>query len=150
MKFKAPADLALTRTLEMIAGDGAAAKATAGPGPAVAYSGVFVNADGETVASCDCDVATAAALGCSLSMIPPGGAEAMVEDGELTKAATDNLYECMNMFSSLLMDDGTGHLKLDRVERGEAVAIPGEACRTAAYALELGRYGAGTLQFRFH
>ena len=147
MKFVAPDAQGLTRTLEMIAGDSASGKAAAA-GPAdVAYSGVFVDDDDVVVASCDCDMATAAALGCALSMIPPGGAEGMVEDGELSAMASDNLYECMNMFSSLLMADGSGHLRLVRVERAAPDIDGGPA--EAAFALELGRYGKGALRFRY-
>ena len=131
----------------MIAGDAAEATASDSADVAVACSGVFIDDDGAVVASCDCDMSTAAALGCALSMIPPGGAEGMVEDGALSATAAGNLYECMNMFSSLLMEDGTDHLRLDRVEPVPPELV-GES-RESAYRLELGRYGGGTLRFRF-
>ncbi|MFT5048375.1 MAG: hypothetical protein ACI8UP_005377 [Porticoccaceae bacterium] len=79
------------------------------------FTAVYVNDEVATVATCRVALPTAAALGCALSMIPPGAAEAMVEDKELTQTATENLYEVMNMFSSLLMNDKSSHLKLFRV-----------------------------------
>ena len=147
MRYVSPTASRLTRTLAMIAGDAAEAAESDAAATTVACSGVFVDDAGTVVASCDCDIATAAALGCALSMIPPGGAEGMVEDGALSAVAASNLYECMNMFSSLLMEDDTDHLRLDRVESATP-EIAGEL-HESAFRLELGRYGGGGLLFRF-
>ncbi len=133
----------------MIAGDDAIAKPVKSMGPeGMSHHGLFVSADGELVATCGCDLATAAALGCALSMIPPGGAEDMVEDGELSAMASSNFYEVMNILSSLFMSDHTPHLKLERIAIGDTANIAAEEISDAGFELDLGKYGAGKLLFR--
>jgi len=70
-----------------------------------------------------------------------------VEDKELSEMAADNLYEVMNILSSLLMSDSTSHLKLSKVELGADARITGES--EEAYSLDLGAYGKGELVFNF-
>lgn len=148
MKYKVPTDEKLTSMLRMIAGEDAIAKsADKKELDSVSHRGLFVDKDGELVATCSCDLPTAAALGCALSMIPPGGAESMVEDSELTKSATDNLYEVMNILSSLFMSDHSAHLKIDRVAEGSGEDPSSAECSYTAFDLDLGKYGAGSLLF---
>lgn len=108
------------------------------------YTAVYVNKEGNTVATCRVALPTAAALGCALSMIPPGAAESMVEDKELTQTATENLYEVMNMFSSLLMNDKSSHLKLVGVSAANDDSFEGDACE---FTIDMGKYGSGQLLF---
>ena len=134
--------------LQMFVGPAAGASdAAAVASSDFSHTAVYINTDGDVVATCSVGLPTAAALGCSLSMIPPGGAECMVEDKELSEMATDNLYEVMNILSSLLMSDKTAHLKLQKVETGSDARIAGEA--ETAYSLDLGAYGKGELVFNF-
>jgi len=148
MKYKKPDANQFTDMLQMFVGPAAEAKDAGSVASSdFSHTAVYINNDGETVATCAVALPTAAALGCSLSMIPPGGAECMVEDQELSEMATDNLYEVMNILSSLLMSDGTAHLKLAKVEPGSDVRIEGEA--EEAYSLDLGAYGKGELVFNF-
>jgi len=148
MKYKIPADDKLTSMLRMIAGEDAAAKSIEKKElDSVSHRGLFVDKEGELVATCSCDLPTAAALGCALSMIPPGGAEAMVEDNELTKSATDNLYEVMNILSSLFMSDHSPHLKIDSVVEGSGEDPASGECSYTVFDLDLGKYGAGSLLF---
>lgn len=114
----------------------------------LSHTAIYVNNDDEIVATCSCALPTAAALGCSLSMIPVGGAEGMVEDKELSDMANDNFYEVMNMFSSLLMNDKTAHLKLKSIEAGDE-RVQGDGCEEASFSVVLGNYGAGELVFSY-
>ncbi len=139
----------MTSMLNMIAGEDAVAKSADGISPeSMTHHALFVDSEGNLVASCDCDLMTAAALGCALSMIPPGGAGAMVEDGQLSTVAAANLYEVMNILSSLLMSDHTPHLKLERVEVGEFVSIDSDDVTEGGFVLDLNKYGSGKLVFR--
>ncbi|MEE9335227.1 MAG: hypothetical protein V3U65_14150 [Granulosicoccaceae bacterium] len=148
MKYKIPTDDKLTSMLQMIAGEDAAAKSNdKNKLDSISHRGLFVDKDGELVAICSCDLPTAAALGCALSMIPPGGAESMVEDKELTKSAADNLYEVMNILSSLLMSDHSAHLKISSVVEGSGDDPTSGECHYAGFDLDLGKYGAGSLLF---
>ncbi|MFK7862340.1 MAG: hypothetical protein AB8B64_26265 [Granulosicoccus sp.] len=148
MKFKKPDAAQFTDMLQMFVGPAAEAQSvSAVTSSDFSHTAVYIDDSGEAVASCAVALPTAAALGCSLSMIPPGGAECMVEDNELSGMATENLYEVMNILSSLLMCDKTSHLKLSKVEPGSDARVAGEA--EEAYSLDLGAYGKGELVFNF-
>ncbi|MBX2881353.1 MAG: hypothetical protein KTR32_15525 [Granulosicoccus sp.] len=148
MKFQAPDEKQFTDTLQTIIGPAAEAMACdAADTSSLSHTAIYIDDEGEKVATCSCALPTAAALGCALSMIPPGGAEGMVEDKELSGMANDNLYEVMNILSALLMSDSTSHLKLDTVEKGGDVRFDGEG--ESAFKLELGAYGKGELVFNF-
>lgn len=143
--YKKPDATELAKMMDMMLG----AKTTATVSDSfdvasASYTAAYANDDGENVATCRLTIETAAALGCALSMIPPGAAESMVEDKELTKTASDNLYEVMNMFSSLLMDDKSSHLKLVEVNAANDASIEGTVCE---FKIELGKYGSGHLLF---
>ncbi len=146
MNYKKPDAAQFTGMLQLFVGPDAEAKSAKEVAiKEFTHTAVYVDKDGASVATCCIALPTAAALGCSLSMIPAGGAECMVEDKELSEMATDNLYEVMNMLSSLLMSDSTSHLKLKAVELGSAARIEAEV--EEAYSLELGSYGKGELVF---
>lgn len=148
MKYKKPEAAQFTDMLQMFVGPTATAKDAASVASSdFSHTAVYINQDGDPVATCAVALPTAAALGCSLSMIPPGGAECMVEDNELSGMATDNLYEVMNILSSLLMCNNTSHLKLATVELGSDARIDG--AEEEAYSLDLGAYGKGELVFNF-
>lgn len=150
MEYKKPDDSQMTDMLQMFVGPAAKAKAADnGDTDALVYTALYVNGAGETVATCSCDLPTAAALGGSLSMIPMGGVECMIEDKELTAMATDNLYEVMNILSSLLMSDATSHLKLSKVESDISQRYITDGSEEARYTLDLGNYGPGELVFNF-
>ncbi|MFK7856190.1 MAG: hypothetical protein AB8B79_18890 [Granulosicoccus sp.] len=150
MDYQKPDDTQMTDMLQMFVGPAAKAKATdSGNTEALSFTALYINGEGDTVATCSCDMPTAAALGGSLSMIPMGGVEGMVEDNALTEMATDNLYEVMNILSSLLMSDSTSHLKLSKVEPDTTNRYVEDGSEEAAYTLDLGNYGPGELIFNF-
>ncbi len=146
MNYQKPDAAQFTDMLQMFVGPAAEAQAAGAVAESdFSHTAVYIDQAGDIVATCSVALPTAAALGCSLSMIPPGGAEGMVEDKELSGIATDNLYEVMNILSSLLMSDKTAHLKLSRVELGSDARIAGDA--EQAFSLDLGNYGKGELVF---
>jgi len=148
MKFKKPDKDQLEGMLTMILGaDAEAAESKGVDDASIGFTATYIDDDGVNAATCCCSLATAAALGCALSMIPPGGAEGMVEDKELTATATDNLYEVMNIFSSLMMNDKSAHLKLATVDAGSESRQTGEGFEEQAFSITLGKYGKGDLVF---
>lgn len=150
MNYQKPEASKLTEMLSMILGGDAVAKvAAAFAGPAPEYVATYVNRDDEVVATCACALPTAASLGCALSMIPPGGAKGMVEDNEVSKMATDNFYEVMNIFSSLLMSDKSAHLKLAEVTRDSARQLKADGGEEVIFTMKLGAYGEGELVFNY-
>ena len=95
------------------------------------------------------DLPLAAYLGAAIGLVPLGGAEACLEDGELTPMLAENVGEVCNVLTTLLNRDGAPHCRLYRVHQ------PGEPAPNdvAAQLLALGSrvdlqvkvasYGAG-------
>lgn len=66
------------------------------------------------------DLPLAAWAGAALGLVPKGGAEDCVEDGELTTMIGENVIEICNIMSALLNRKNAPHVKLDRAY------LPGE------------------------
>jgi len=137
-----PTEAGLDGMLAMVVGEAAKASPNEGATIQASHHAVFIDRDGVPVATCSCNLTAAANLGCALSMIPPGGAEAMIEERALSETANANFYEVMNIFSSLLMDDRSGHLRLSEVGAG-AAPVTLEDGRSTSFTLDLDRYGKG-------
>ena len=88
----------LEETMTMIFGEAPAMAAADADAIAPSHAGVYVDAEGEYVAVCFCDMGAATALACGLSLIPNGLAEEMLQAGSLSDVASENLHEVMNMF----------------------------------------------------
>ncbi len=147
--YKLPNVSELNESLEMILGDPAQiTECEVLNHSGASHAAEFRNRKDEIVAYCLCDLPLAAGLGAALSMVPPGAAEDMVGEGELTEMATANLYEVMNIFSQLYMDDSTAHLKLTTVSAANDadVTLEGET-HEITYDLDTGRYGKGKVRF---
>lgn len=110
---------------------------------------VFQDDAGADVALCFCDWPIAAGLGAALTMIPAPAAEDMVADKELSDLVRDNLYEVMNMFSSLFMDNDSSHLKLVEVFAKGAKDIPaiGGDVNTISFKVDPSPYNPGLIGF---
>ena len=113
----------------------------------MAYVATYVNDNGEKVASCLCTLPTAAALGCAFAMIQPNSTKHMLNEKCLDAAVVENLYEVMNIFSSLLMDDKSSHLKLSEVNAANGSLIQAADWSSCSFSLQLGQYGQGQLLF---
>lgn len=148
MKILKPAEADINGILGMIVDPGAVAKTSSTPTTDPShFQATFIDDADAVVGMCTCDLKTASALGCALSLIPPGGAEAMVEDGELTSNAKANLDEVMNIFTRLLMDDSSTHLRLADVNSEIKDGLLEEAAQVTAFDLDLGKYGSGHVVF---
>lgn len=153
--FVIPSDEGVQQMITMVVGDEASVDQTADSmWDGFGHIAQFVDDDDEVVGLCLADMPLSAALGAGLSMIPPAAAHEMVEEQELTPIARDNLYEVMNMLSSLFMNDQTPHLKLSTVEpRDEGEDDPGKNLLTenefsrVDFLIEAGKYGRGRLTF---
>ncbi len=129
----------ITGGVEVEAADGA-------PGN-LSHAAIYRDPEGAIVATCACDIKMAAGLGASLSMVPPSAVEDMLASGSLTDIVNANLYEVMNMLSSLLMNDNSAHLKLTEVL--PVAELPADASnegfQSQCFALTAGNYGSGHL-----
>jgi hypothetical protein len=77
------------------------------------------------------DLALAAYLGSAVALIPRGGAEAAIEDGELSPTLLDNVGEILNVFASCLNENSDDHHRLYGVHPNAASA-PTDAAALAA------------------
>jgi hypothetical protein len=114
------------------------------------YFAVYVADDGAPAALCACDLAFAANSASALSMLPPNVAKDAAKSKQLTEVMLANLREIMNIFTRLLIREGTAHLRLQEVCQfpalpPSAAAIIGAAKGRVDFEITIGRYGAGKL-----
>jgi len=111
------------------------------------FVGLYVDDDDKPVAAMACDFPFAAYAGASLTMIPPGGAEACIEDGELTEMMVANLQEVCNIGSRWYMTANTPHIRFTSIH--SAADVPAEAQYVLAasssqgFEINIPKYGVG-------
>lgn len=152
--FALPNATGMAKTLEMLFG-GNVPVTSAKPLDTKVGSGnlmaTYVGDDGKVVAAAVCDVPFAANAGCALSMLPPGAAKDTIKAKKLEQTMLDNLYEVMNILSTLLMNEHTPHLKLADLHSDlgklppEAKALLGAVKGRADFSVNVPRYGNGNL-----
>ena len=109
----------------------------------------YVDSESNVVACCLCDIAAASSLACALSLIPIPISKEMISQKTLTEIANDNLYEVMNIFSSLFMNDTTDHLRLRSVNPDVvAGAAHFEGMESIAFQIAGTKYPGGQIAFR--
>ena len=128
---------------------------TVGPGepislndkPAVA---VYVNPQLQTTALCLVDVPLAAWCAGAFALLPKGGLEDAIDDGELSEMHLEVLYEVVNVTAALFNGAGVTHSKLYKLYApGEA--LPGDLAGLAAafnridLSVEVAGYGSGAM-----
>lgn len=147
-----PSASAVEAMLEMLFGDGTeVADADAASVKAVAAAR-FVDDDDGLAALCECDAPFLAFSGAALSMMPKGGAEDMIADGDFSKSILENFYEVMNICSRLIMSDNSLHIRLANIVRGDEVKSENEALspgQSIAFKIRIPKYGDGHFVFKF-
>jgi hypothetical protein len=58
------------------------------------------------------DLALTAYAAAAIGLVPPGGAEAAIEDGELSETLVDNITEVFNIMAGMFNRDGAPHVRL--------------------------------------
>jgi hypothetical protein len=76
------------------------------------------------------DLAGAARLGAALGMLPPGGVDDAVEEGELSGMLRDNCYEVLNVLSSAFNVPGAPHVRLYEMY-GPNASLPSDVATLA-------------------
>lgn len=87
------------------------------PSGAVPPTAVFVHDDLSTAGVIGFELPLAAYVAAAVGLIPPGGAEACVEDGELSPLFGENLAEVCNVLATLFNRTGRPHVKLHTLHR---------------------------------
>jgi hypothetical protein len=115
--------------------------------PAVA---VYVDPTMATTALCLVDISLAAWLAGALALLPKGGLEDAIEDGELAQNHLEAVYEVVNIAASMFNGEGVNHSRLYKLYApGEP--LPGDIAGLAAafnridLAVDVAGYGSGDL-----
>jgi hypothetical protein len=83
---------------------------------------VYIDDQNQMQAVAVLDLPLSVWVGAAIGLVPAGGAEDQVDEGELSKTVRDNLYEVLNIFSALFNKPGATHLKIYSIHApGEAV-----------------------------
>ena len=111
----------------------------------------YVDDAGKVVAIVFCDLEFAAYAGSALSMLPAAAAKEAIKTRKLEPTMLDNLYEVMNILSTLLMNERTPHLKLDALHPdpgkipADARSLLSKPAGRADFTVSVPRYGSGNL-----
>jgi hypothetical protein len=115
--------------------------------PAVA---VYVDPTLATTALCLVDISLAAWLAGALALLPKGGLEDAIEEGELSRTHLEAVYEVVNIAASMFNGEGVNHSKLYKLYApGEP--LPGDIAGLAVafnridLAVDVAGYGSGDL-----
>ena len=120
------------------------------PVKSCAAFGVFHTDLGQLSAVVLTDLPLAAYLGTSIALIPAGGAEAAIEDGELSPAVFENVCELLNVFASVLNEHSDSHQRLVATSPGvlgasaDAVELAAHPANRLDLAVTVSRYGTGS------
>lgn len=113
--------------------------------------GTILDDQNRLVAVVCADLPLTVFAGACLGLLPPGGAEDMVDDKELTATVRENFYEVLNVLSSTFNVEGAAHVRLGEVHI-DPTALPPLALMTVKslsrredLRIEVGGYGAGNL-----
>ena len=89
--------------------------------------------------------------GACIGLMPPGGAQDMVRERDCPPVVVDNLYEVLNIMTSLFNTSGNPHLRIGPLHAPGTV-LPAEVARAASQpgeridlAVEIAAYGEGRL-----
>jgi hypothetical protein len=83
---------------------------------------VYVDDQNQMAAVAVLDLPLSVWAGAAIGLVPAGGAQDQVDEGELSKPVRENLYEVLNIFSALFNKPGATHLRIYSMHApGEAV-----------------------------
>jgi hypothetical protein len=101
------------------------------------------------------DLPMAAYAGAALGLIPSGGAQACIEDEELSANVAENVTEVCNILSSLLNQEGQPRLRMHRAHL-PGTEIPSDAAtqlqafgKRIDLAVEVQGYGNGRMSIAY-
>ena len=129
--------------------------ATEAPGPNSfddsCHTARYFTRDDKLAALCQVDLAVAAFLGAALAMVPAGGAEEAVKDGDLGANLTDAYSEVANIMAGLLCSDGYPHVRWVSIAKSlgalddDDKAIMAKPHKRIDVEVDIEGYGAGKM-----
>ncbi|PCJ23938.1 MAG: hypothetical protein COA96_10650 [SAR86 cluster bacterium] len=150
-----PNDVEVRLIFKMLFGDEVAVDPndTVAPDSDSKMVAIFVDDEDKPVTACVCDRNFVAFTGSALTRIPLGGAEDAAESGDFSEMMLGNFHEVMNICSSLFMNSGSPHLRLDTVyptldATPEGARAMIDSCQGRIdFDVAIPRYGNGELSF---
>ena len=122
------------------------------PGPSTPASvAIYTDDSLQLRAVIACDLAFSARAGAALALMPPGSADAALEEGALDETLRDNLYEVLNIAASLFNVGDAPHVKLYDLHPAGLPLPPDVRVRTLTLGrredltVDIAGYGAGRL-----
>src|SRR3954454_8911885 len=120
MSDQLPAPLQVRETLSDLLGRDVEIQLSDPPaGESIPVVAVFVHENLSLAGLIGFDLPLAANIAAAIGLVPPGGAEAAVEDGELSPMLGDNLTEVCNVLTGLFSKTGK-RVKLHKVHLSAA------------------------------
>lgn len=110
-----------------------------------AVRGNFVDDNDNLIALVHSDLAFAAFTGAAIAMLPAGGAEDAVDEGELTEMLEEAYGEVLNVLSRMFNLEGRSHCRYTQMEVAPLEACSIEPTITASFEVKIPGYGAGHL-----
>lgn len=110
---------------------------------------IFIDALNKIRAVCVADFDLCAYAGAAIQLIPPDAAKSVIADGNIPDTYIENVYEILNVFSSLFNKEGAPHLRIDLMYTPGEALPPDLADLVTSYAerrdsiLKIDGYGQG-------
>jgi len=117
------------------------------------FFGLYLDDSDKPVTLVVCDLAFAAYMGSSMTMLPPPVAADVIKSGKLEDMMVGNLKEVMNIVSRLFMLRGGAHLRFATLHPAtEALPEPvsglmADIEKQVFFDVEVPRYGSGKVGF---
>jgi hypothetical protein len=90
-----------------------------------AVTAEFIDDNDKLAALAVVDLPFAAFVGSAIGLLPAGGAKDMVKDGRLSSPVIDNVYEILNILTSLFNKEGLDHVRIGTLH-GPGGPLPGD------------------------
>ncbi len=113
--------------------------------------GIYSDDQGRSRAVAVLDLPASAYSGAAIAMMPAGGAEDAIAEGEMPQMLKENLGEVLNVMAALLNAEGTPHVKLSAVHHvdewpePQIAALAGIQGRRLDLTVTIPLYGKGRL-----
>jgi hypothetical protein len=117
----------------------------------LATTAVYVDDRTATAAVIVADLPMSAFAGAAIGLIPKGGAEAAIEDRELSPSVKENFDEVLNVLASLFNAEGEPHVRLyqtfglKELPPNDLIAISRTMGRRSDLKVTVAGYGSGRL-----
>ena len=117
------------------------------------FFGLYLDDSDAPVTLVVCDLAFAAYMGSSMTMLPPPVAADVIKSGKLEDMMVGNLKEVMNIVSRLFMLRGGGHLRFatlhpaSEAQPENVSGLLGNIDKQVFFDVEVPRYGSGKVGF---